>query len=395
MKKKMMPFLAFAALLVSCGSSSSSSSPVKGSEAEKKIVLNEVSKPYDFHSDIQRAYLDNGIPEEMDFTIADGKHENSKPVPLTLSWQGEGEYEVLLSEDESFQNAKRYQTNGDSLEVNNLKLASTYYWKVVSGTEESDVSSFKTIEEGPRNLDIDGVTNVRDVGGWEIGESKRIKQGLLYRGARLNDSYPEGWVKGGDDTGYEFSPEITEKGQKTFRDELGIKTEIDLRVSERNGYPGTPPEEETFSAVEGVDYVAVPTAGSANINQCKPEIKRIFELFADRNNYPMYFHCNIGTDRTGMITYLLNAYLGVNEVNLYFDYLFSNFGLIALPNAYSSDPTHKTLSDLTKPTGAAGVVSSFAGDTLSEKAKNCLLSCDISEGTLNSIRSILLDGEAE
>ena len=125
--------------------------------------------------------------------------------------------------------------------------------------------------------------------------------------------------------------------------------------------------------------------------QCKPEIKKVFEIFADRDNYPMYFHCNIGTDRTGMIAYLLNAYLGVNEVNLYFDYLFSNFGLIALPNAYSSDPTYKTLSDLTKPTGAAGIVSSFAGNTLSEKAKNCLLSCGISEETLTSIRSIFLD----
>ena len=390
----MMPLLALAALVCSCGMPSEPSSSVMNSESEKKIVLQETTEPFDMHSEVQKAYLDNGIPEEMDFSIIDGKHENSKPVPLTLSWQGEkGDdgYRVYLAEDESFHEAKEFRTASSSLEITNLKIASTYYWKVVSGNEESAVSSFRTIGEGPRNLDVDGVTNVRDIGGWGIGENKRIKQGLLYRGARLNDSYPEGWVKGGDDTGYEFTPEITEKGKTAFRDDLGIKTEIDLRLAERNGYPGIPPEEETFSAVEGVRYIAIPTPGSANINQCKPEIKRVFELFADRNNYPMYFHCNIGTDRTGMIAYLLNAYLGANEVDLYFDYLFSNFGLIAVPNAYSSDPTYKTLSDLTKPTGAAGVVSSFAGNTLSEKAKNCLLSCGISEDTLAAVRSIFLD----
>jgi len=394
MKKNMIPFWMLGALLSSCGALPSSSSPANSSEREKIIVLNEIAQPFDMHSEVQRAYLDNGIPEEMDFAIADGKHENSKPLPLTLSWQAEAskaKYRVYVSEDESFRYAKEYQTTSPFLEITNLKLASTYYWKVVSEDEESEVSSFRTIEEGPRNLDIEGVSNVRDIGGWGIGENERIKQGLLYRGARLNDSYPEGWVKGGDDTGYEFTPEITSKGKQTFRNDLGIKTEIDLRVSERNGYPGIPPEEETFSAVEGVNYIAIPTAGSANINQCKPQIKKVFELFAEPDNYPMYFHCNIGTDRTGMIAYLLNAYLGVNEVDLYFDYLFSNFGLIALPNAYSSDPTHKTLSDLTNPTGAAGVVASFAGDTLSEKAENCLLGCGISEETLNAIRSILLD----
>ncbi len=393
MKHLSFPLLSLAALLASCATPSNSSVTLSSSQASQTIVLEEISKPYNMHSRVQQDYLDSGIPEEMDFSIADGKHENSKPVPLTLSWQGSSNesYQVLLSENPSFTNAKTYGVAGTSLEITNLKIASIYYWKVASSSGESKVSSFRTTEDGPRNIDIDGVTNVRDIGGWETNNGSRIKQGLLYRGARLNDSYPEGWVKGGDDKGYEFTPEITSPGAETFQKELGIKTEIDMRVVERNGYPGLPPEEVTFSAVEGVRYIAVPTGGSANINQSKDEIKRIFGLFADKTNYPMYFHCNIGTDRTGMIAYLLNAYLGVNEINLYFDYLFSNFGLIAVPNAYSSDPTHKTLLDLTKPTGAAGVVSAFAGDTLQEKATNCLLNCGVTSETLQTIRSILLD----
>ena len=389
MKRISVILLLSASLLCSC--SSQGSSDISRTPIQQEITIQQITSPHDIHSPLQRAYLDGGDPEAMDNLVADGKHENSKPIPLTLSWEGNSEaYEVHLSESESFEEEKTYAVKGNSLDITNLKIGTRYFYKVTSPTSSSGISSFLTSSDGPRNIDIDGVTNVRDVGGWSIGGGK-IKQGLLYRGARLNDSYPEGWVKGGDDTGYQFTPEITEKGQKTFHDELGIITEIDMRVSERNGYPGLPPEEETYSAVNGVNYIPIPTGGSANINQCKPQIKQVFDLFADISNYPMYFHCNIGTDRTGMITFLLNAYLGVNEIDLQFDYLFSNFGLIALPNAYSSDPTYKKLSDLTKPTGAAGVVSTYPGNTFQEKATNCLLDCGISEATLLAIKDILVE----
>lgn len=392
MKTKRCLIFLIPLLFASCAKTPSSSSESQPS-ANDAIVLNEVSGIVDFHSPVQKDYLDGGIPEEIDHSIADGKRENSKPVPLNLSWesaQEEGSFEVLLSEDPSFEKAKRLKTESENVEVSNLKLATTYYWKVRQGGMESAVSSFSTIDGGPRNLDVDGVTNVRDIGGWEVGGGKRIRQGLLYRGARLNNSYPEGWTKDGGDLGYSFEKEITEEGEKEFHEDLGIKTEIDLRLSQRNGYPGLPPEEELFSAVDGVNYIPIPTGGSANINACKEQIKQVFDLFAIEENYPIYFHCNIGTDRTGMIAYLLNAFLGVNEIDLFYDYMFSNFGLIAVPNAYDSDPTYKDLTDLTKASGASGVVNSFSGTTLSEKAKNCLLSCEIEESTLEKVRSILL-----
>lgn len=392
MKTKRCLIFLIPLLFASCAKTPSSSSESQPS-ANDAIVLNEVSGIVDFHSPVQKDYLDGGIPEEIDHSIADGKHENSKPVPLNLSWESteaDGSFEVLLSEDPSFENAKIYEAKSASIDVSNLKLATTYYWKVRQGEKESEPSSFSTIGEGPRNLDVDGVTNVRDIGGWEVGGGKRIRQGLLYRGARLNNSYPEGWSKDGGDLGYSFEKEITEEGERVCREDFGIKTEIDLRLSQRNGYPGLPPEEELFSAIEGVDYIPIPTGGSANINACKEQIKQVFDLFAVEDNYPIYFHCNIGTDRTGMIAYLLNAFLGVNEIDLFYDYMFSNFGLIAVPNAYDSDPTYKDLTDLTKASGASGVVNSFPGDSLSEKAENCLLSCGIEETTLAAIKTILL-----
>jgi protein-tyrosine phosphatase len=38
-----------------------------------------------------------------------------------------------------------------------------------------------------------------------------------------------------------------------------------------------------------------------------------FRLFCDRANYPIYFHCSGGADRTGSLAWVLNAVLGVSR----------------------------------------------------------------------------------
>lgn len=216
----------------------------------------------------------------------------------------------------------------------------------------------------------------------------------MFRGGRLNESYPDGWIKGGDDTGYKVNPEITADGIKAFK-KLGIKTEIDLREKGQNGYPGTT-DEVTYSMVDGVNYIAIPMDGGADVEISKEQIKAFFTVLADRNNYPMYYHCNIGTDRTGMVTYLLNALLGVSDHDLYIDYMFSNFGVIAKPSKQVSNPTRKELFDLTtynkskKKGGAAYRVNFYDGDTLAKQAENCLLDCGVTAEQIAAIKAIML-----
>ena len=57
----------------------------------------------------------------------------------------------------------------------------------------------------------------------------------------------------------------------------------------------------------------------------KFQIAELFKVLADKNNYPMIIHCAGGSDRTGMMAYLINALCGVEEKNLYQDYSFTNF----------------------------------------------------------------------
>ena len=59
-----------------------------------------------------------------------------------------------------------------------------------------------------------------------------------------------------------------------------------------------------------------------------PSIRNVFEILADESNYPLVFHCSIGTDRTGFIAYLIGGLLGVGQEELEREFLFSNFGYI-------------------------------------------------------------------
>jgi protein tyrosine/serine phosphatase len=86
-------------------------------------------------------------------------------------------------------------------------------------------------------------------------------------------------------------------------------------------------------------------------------------VLADESNYPIFFHCAIGTDRTGTLAYLINGLLGVPEEDLYYDYCFSNFGAIYTDNA----PELRTPKTLQSDDKVAAVINATQGRTLQEK----------------------------
>ena len=243
---------------------------------------------------------------------------------VTLSWKQNGSafYTVYLSENQAFEDATVEKVFGytPTLDLYNLIPGTTYYWKV-KGTysgDESAVGTFTTEESKVRTIYVDGVSNVRDLGGYETTTGE-VKYGLLYRGGKLN--------------GTTSGEAITEEGKSEMLDSLKIKTEIDLRsVSDDGG--------QTENAIgEGVNYIKIPLGQYANILDYetwsildeseksgnfdannKNAVKQIFELLADENNYPIYFHCNAGADRTGTLALLINGLLGVDEQMLIKDY---------------------------------------------------------------------------
>lgn len=337
------------------------------SDAVLSAVSPESGATVSLHTEKQASYLERS--EFLKNAGISGRKEYSRPEGVLLQWtvngSGADEYIVSLSENMDMSDSVLYTTADNSIVLTNLKIAQTYYWCVSVDGVISGVYSFTTSGDVPRNISVEGVKNVRDLGGWEIENGTRTKQGLIYRCGRLNESSAD-----------EINIEITEQGKAVMLGDLGIKSEIDLRKTYDN---------EVGSIIssplgDSVTYYPCPMEWDGDIfNQNKEQILKVFAILADENNYPLIFHCNIGTDRTGMIGFLVNALLGVSEDDLLCDYMFSNLADIG--------GTRKALQQ--KNSAYYKAVMSAKGDILSEKVYNCLADFGVPTEHLDSVIRIL------
>ena len=334
------------------------------------------------HTALQTQYLNGhylSVPQE-----ANGKTVLDRPAPVHIEWLAQsdgggadiGKYRLELSLNPKFSDPIVYETNQPQYDVYNLLLGATYYYRVTALMKNgrksvSPVRSFDVPESAPRNLQIEGVRNVRDLGGWKTSSGKTVKQGKLIRCGRLNKSEQP-----------EVEIEITQSGIFQFKEVFGVRSEVDLRMpdahnTENGGIVSSP-------LGEGVIYRNIPMEWSrGNDNYLEDQIFRaailsFFEFIADENNYPIIFHCSIGTDRTGFFAFLVNGLLGVRQEDLYRDYLFSNFSNIG---------SRRTAGNISS---YVNTIQTYQGSTLSERIENCLISIGVSKKHLDSVRKIML-----
>lgn len=355
--------LALAMLIVSCGTRAPVETPPK-----YEIQPAALGEKVELHTAEQAAYLSGDPADIAAYTPTVANAERSLPMEVELSWAVSGEelpaavtYEISVSTSPDLRGAKVYPAAGQSCKLCNLQIGTTYYWNVsfAEGGKvyKSETVSFTTAGQGPRNLLIDGMTNCRDLGGWNTKSGRKIKQGLLFRTAR--------------------SETVSEAGKKTLLEEFGIKTEIDLR-----GGTSSP------LVSDGVRLLSYACGSSATLTDLRAALPEIFEVLADENNYPLFFHCQIGTDRTGTLAFLIGALLGVSEDDLYRDFCFSNFGKIC--NDTDTGFTVRTpkilMQDRIEP-----FLRRVSGNSIQEKVQNYLRSLGISDLTLNAVAGILLE----
>ena len=316
---------------------------------------------FDIHTELQNKYLSG--PRDNATLYAKGLEELSYPNPVTLTWKGEDKtYVVTLSLDENFENSKEYYTYTNKISIYNLYILKMYYYKVLDGEEEIVNSKFVITSFGPGNMYVDGLSNCRDVGGWLLDDNKIIKQGLIYRSSKLNNDESTDLV-------------ISEVGLSTLKKEFNIKTEIDLREVENNENGGI-----TESPIgSDVNYVSIPMVSGGNILLLnKDKMKELFEVFGDSNNYPIIFHCSIGTDRTGLVSLLLLGLLEASEDDIYRDYAFSNFGLIYRVRLTKNvDDYLKTLKQ------------NYNAPTLKEMIIKYLVDCGVELENINNFISLM------
>lgn len=231
---------------------------------------------------------------------------------LVLSWSAEGQpvgYEVKLSLNKDLSDAQVFNTSKTILTLPDLFVASTYYWQVTADYGEkkdtSKVFSFKTANT-PRTIRIDGVSNTRDIGGYMTESGKRVRQGMAFRAAYLD--------------------EITSIGIEDAVGRYAIKTDLDLRnAGEGTSGKGSPLGADILYYNYSCPYYRGKTSAGIDNPDNHENLANALRVFANESNYPVLFHCSVGRDRTGMISMLLLGLLGVGYEDICMDYELSFF----------------------------------------------------------------------
>ena len=299
------------------------------------------------------------------------KTDNFAPVGVTLSWQAEGtptEYVVSVDTDKAFSSPDVYTVGESSLLLENLFVNSTYYWKVTAKYEgEEKTSKYFTFETAntPRTIWIDGVSNTRDIGGKITTSGKKIKQGMAYRGAYLDEIKPAGKTK----------------ALETY----GIKTDLDLRkAAEGTAGKGSPLGEAVAYINYSCPYYWGRGTGIDNVKNHE-NLANAIRVFADDRNYPIFFHCSVGRDRTSMVAMLIEGLLGVGAEDLFIDYEISAF-------------SHRGTLDGTAMTQMVNIFNTTYTNLLGlnenrdfqAACETFLLSIGVTQAELDSIKNILL-----
>ena len=277
-------------------------------------------------------------------------------------------YKLYISKNSDMSEAQCYLTSVPNVSVEHLYTGTTYYWYVDAVYENYTVRSEKfsfTTKQTPRTVDIDGVSNARDLGGYVTVDGKVIKQGMIYRSAKLDD--------------------ITELGRYTLLHVLGIKTDLDLR-----GY-------EEDAPIDELNYVPVAcpwySTGGNHIwmnDYNKEEFAKAIKVFANPDNYPVIFHCSLGRDRTGTLAMVLGGLLGLDENTLMMEYELSVFSYWG---TYDGTKYNNGLRNSIHDTYLY-IANNYEGDSFSEKVESFLLEIGVTLEEIDSIRTIMLE-EAE
>jgi hypothetical protein len=260
---------------------------------------------------------------------------------------------------------RRYVTAGTSVHIDDLLVNTDYYWQVEAVYADrvvlSGIFQFHTRHDF-RTLDVPKVSNTRDLGGYSAAGGKTVRQGMIYRGANVDGANAD--------------------TRRVMLTELGIRTDLDLRA------PGEGKAGGEHSPL-GVDVnyinISAPLYLGIKEEEKQPALADEIRVFADEANYPVYFHCAIGRDRTGTLALLLLGLLGVPEDMIRRDYEMS---FLSYSGSADKTPVKTMLDSNFEPTIA--YIKTLEGNTFRDKTVTFLKSIGITQEEIDSIRSIML-----
>lgn len=218
------------------------------------------------------------------------------------------------------------------------------------------ITPIPTHAEPGRWVQIEGVANTRDAGGYPTMDGRFVKRGMIYRSGKLNH--------------------LSSAGAEAYR-KLGIKTVIDFcnRLTAWPLFGGDEWRVQLVSSVHGCPMSFHKTDVRADfytqgVQDNTDGYRDAFELLADADSYPILYHCHAGTDRTGVMSALLLSLLGVDRATITKDFRLSE--LVNRPGR--RDAMEKLLDEIEAKGGIEKYLEGIGVTRpTQEKVRKCLL----------------------
>ena len=348
----------------------------------------ELNTPQEIHTADQKAYLNFSKPyyqitgNDLNGFNATGASSLQKsswaPKQVKISWEygaPEGKtlskFQLVFGQEEDLSDG--YTVNGsknNSISFSNPYLGDNYF-KVIANfsdgsKEESEIKVFKVEDVAPRNLDVGNMPNCRDMGGRTTYAGGKIKQGMIYRTAGNK---------------FDNRSDVDSDCINVLTNQLKVKTEINVANSTGNNVnlSGTKVE-NCFMAYGSVPY--------SNLARNSVRVRQIMDILSKEDNYPVFYHCRIGTDRTGITGVMINGLLGVPFNEVIQDYGFSNFSPIDNQRYPHKTPDNNG-DDIAK---YIDEILAMPGKNFQEQTYNALLAIGCQAEQLNAIIDIMTIG---
>ena len=223
---------------------------------------------------------------------------------------------VFLSDNTKVIGKKVSYSKSDNGVIYNLIPGQVYFWNLDSNPE---VKGYVMATGERRILDTGDVRNTRDLGGLPVDSDGNgsidghLAYGRLFRGIKLSSA-----------------------NSVTELENLGINSELDLREANSDTN-----KLSRYNRIEAQNYFVDPNGVTSTERNyyamTRAGVKFAMEEIVAGNN--LYFHCRIGTDRTGTVAYVLEGLLGVPEEDRIEDYELSFFyGLVRIHRYHNEKP---------------------------------------------------------
>ena len=164
------------------------------------------------------------------------------------------------------------------------------------------------------------IDNARDLGGIPTQDGKKVKSGLLYRTAELDESTADDIRR--------LSEEYHIRYILDFRDPIEFGNRPDLAVPGAENIaipvlPKVPVSDREIATVEPMDVFNRIYREFALDDRPAEAYREFFDILL-RGDGPVLWHCTQGKDRTGIAAILLLTALGVSWEEAEHDYFLTN-----------------------------------------------------------------------